>query len=148
MPTLRATVKSTLEADATLMTLLTGGIRDSSVLDFTGEGASQAPREADGITLKPHAVIRWGGSNPTGASYKVGAEAESVEVYVFQDTSYDVIESAIIRIRQLLHDTYLNTSDRALAHVNKAHISGEMPAEELGNAACKFIRFAVITAPT
>lgn len=147
MATLRQTVKSILQNDATLMALLPGNILDSADMDFTGQGASQAPREADGITLKPHAVIRWSGSNPTGASYKVGAEAESVEVYVYQDTSYDVIESAIIRIRQLLHDTYLSTSDRALAHVNKAHISGEMPAEELGNAACKFIRFAIITAP-
>jgi len=147
MATLRAKVKATLQANAPLVALLTGGILDASVLDFTGEGASQAPREADGVTLKTHAVIRWGDVSPNGSGLKIGDEAETFEIYVYQDTGFDVIESALIKIKKLLHDSYLVTDDRALAHVIKVFTSGEMPAEELGNAACRFVRFAVITAP-
>lgn len=147
MTTLRATVKATLQANAPLMALLVGGVLDASVLDFTGEGASQAPRDTDGVTLLTHAVIRWGEVSPNGSSRKIADEAETFEIYVYQDTGFDVIESALIKIKKLLHDTYLSTDDRALAHVNRVFTSGEMPAEELGNAACRFVRFAVITAP-
>lgn len=149
MATLRQAFKSALTNDATLTALLTGGILDSSVdLDYTGEGASQAPREADEITLKPHAVIHWGGRSPNGAARKVRGKLETVEVYVYQDTGFDVIESAILRMCSLLEDQYLSVTDRALAHITEqSFTSGELPAEELGNAACKFVRFFVVTAP-
>lgn len=147
MATLRAKVKAVLTSDVTLMALLPGSILDAEVLDYSGEGSSQAPREADGVTLKTHAVIRWGSVSPNGSGLKIGDEAETFEIYVYQDVGFDVIESVLIKIKKLLHDTYLTTDDRALAHVIKIFTSGEMPAEELGNAACRFVRFAVITAP-
>lgn len=147
MATLRNVFRTTLEADATLSALLTGGIFDASELDYTGQGAMQAPRESDGVQLKPHAVIRWTVSTPIGSSFKVGGEAETVEVYVYQDVDYDVIESAIIRMKVLLDDVYLTADNRALAHVNKVFTSGEIPAEELGMASSRFVRFTIITAP-
>lgn len=147
MATLRNVFRTTLEADATLTALLTGGIFDSSELDYSGEGAMQAPRESDGVQLKPHAVIRWKGSISIGPGIKVGGEAETVEVYVYQDVDYDVIESAIIRMKYLLDDVYLTADNRALAHVNKDFMSADIPAEELGMASSRFVRFTIITAP-
>lgn len=148
MATLHNAFKAVLTSDSTLMALLTGGIFDAAVLDYTGEGASQAPRQSDGVTLKPHAVIRWGAGTPNGSSYKVAGEVESVEVYVYQDTGYDVIESAILRMRTLLGDRYLTTDDRALAHVLKTPFKGPQITEEaLGMAACQFDRFFINTAP-
>lgn len=148
MATLRAAIKSTLTGDAPLMALLTGGVLDAQDLNFTGEGAYEAPREADGVTLKAHAVVRWGERSPTGRAVKVRAKLETVEIYVYQDTGFDVIESAILRMCSLLEDTYVTTDDRALAHITEqSFVSGELPAEELGNAACKFVRFFIVTAP-
>lgn len=148
MATLRAAFKAALTGDATLMALLTGGVLDAQDLNFTGEGAYEAPRESDGVRLKPHAVIRWGERSPQGSAIKVRGKLETVEAYVYQDTGFDVIEGAIIRMESLLCDTYLQTDDRALAHITEGSFtSGELPAEELGNAACKFVRFFVVTAP-
>lgn len=147
MATLREVFKTVLTSDATLMSLLPGNIFDASELDYSGEGAMQAPREVDGVQLKPHAVIRWKGSISIGPGIKVGGEAETVEVYVYQDVDYDVIESAIIRMKYLLDDTYLTADNRALAHVNKDFMSADIPAEELGMASSRFVRFTIITAP-
>ena len=148
MASLHTVFRTTLEADATLTALLTGGIFDAEELDYSGEGAGQAPRQADAVQLKPHAVIRWSGGSPTGASYKVAGEVESVEVYVYQDVGYDVIESAILRMRTVLGDRYLSADDRALAHVSKQPFRGpQTTADELGMASCQFVRFFVTTAP-
>lgn len=148
MATFRQAFKTVLTSDVTISALLTGGIFQSNELDYTGEGASQAPRDTDGVTLKPHAVIHFGERSPRGDARKVRGKLETVEVYVYQDTGFDVIESAILRMCSLLEDKYLSTTDRALAHITEeSFTSGELPAEELGNAACKFVRFFVVTAP-
>lgn len=148
MPTLRETVKSTLEADATLMALLTGGVFDSQDFDFTGEGMRDAPKETDGVSMAPHAVVHFGERSPNGNARKVRGKLENLEIYVYQDTGFDVIEGAIIRMCSLLEDKYLSTSDRALAHITEdSFTSGELAAEELGYCPSKFVRFFVVTAP-
>ena len=148
MAGLRQVFRTTLENDASLGALLTGGIFDAEELDYTGESASSAPREADGVTLKPHAVIRWGSGSPSGNAYKVAGELETVEVYVYQDTGYDVIERAILRMRTVLGDQYLAADDRALAHVSKQPFKGPQTVDDaLEMAACQFVRFLVTTAP-
>jgi len=148
MATLHATVKTMMTGDATLMALLTGGVFDGDSLDFTGEGASEAPREADEVVLKPHAIIHWDGRSPRGNARKVKGKLEPFEVYVYQDTGFDVIESAILRLCTLFEDKYLSVTDRALAHVTEdSFTSGEIADEAMGNAACKFVRFFIVTAP-
>jgi len=143
MATLRDLVRMTLTGDATLMALLTGGVKDDSTVDYTGEGAKDAPRESDGVRLKPHAVINWSDSTAYD-TYKVGAELESVEIYFYQDMGYSTIESAINRTKVLLHDQYLLTDDRALAHLSQTFVSRGFRAEELGNAPCRFVRFSIV----
>ncbi len=144
MATLRNIIRTTLESDATLTALLTGGVFDATELDYTGEGASQAPVQTDGIQIKAHAIIRWNESLPTGSQYRIGAEDEEFECHIYQDAGYDVIESAVNRINALLHDKYFNTDDRALAHVTRTYVSREVPAEELGYVPRKFMRFSTI----
>jgi hypothetical protein len=144
MATLRNTIRTTLEADATLTTALTGGIFDASELDYTGQGASQSPMETNGVQIKPLLIIRWGESVPYGSQYRIGAEDEEFECHIYQDVGYGVIESAVSRVNTLLHDKRFNTDDRTLAHVTRIFVSRELPAEELGYVPRKFMRFSVI----
>jgi hypothetical protein len=144
MATLTNLIRTTLEADSVLTTALTGGIFDASELDYTGEGAHDAPKEADGVQIKPHMIIRWGASVPTGANYRIGAEDENFECHIYQDSGYDVIGSMVNRVNALLHDKYFTPDDRALAHVTRIYVSGELPAEELGYVSRKFMRFSAI----
>lgn len=144
MATLRNTIRTTLEADSTLTTALTGGIFDASELDYTGQGSSQAPMQADGVQIKPHLIIRWGESVPYGSNYRIGAEDEEFECHIYQDVGYSVIESVVNRLNVLLHDKRFTADDRTLAHVTRIHVSRELPAEELGFVPRKFMRFSVI----
>ena len=149
MATLRDAFQAWVEADPVVQAQLTGGIFDASEMDYGGESASQAPREPepDGVTIIPHAVIRWRGSGEY-PPYRVGSERETVEVYVYQDTDYSIIDAVVNSLRLRQHNdgfgTYLEADDRALAHLNFAQISGEIPAEELGYTPCRFIRFYFI----
>lgn len=142
--TLRTTVRTTLTGDATLASILTGGVLDASTLDLTGEGASETPKEADGITIKPHAVIRWRESGAYGF-YPIGAEDQMVEVYFYHPNDYDQIDAAISRTKLLLHNQYFNTTNRQMAHFSLTHISRETPAPEMGMVPSQFVRFDVIT---
>lgn len=143
MATLRETVKETLADDPTLAAILTGGVEDSEDRGQDGGGADHAPRGVDGVTILPHAVIRWRASNLLPPQ-QIGAEEGTVEVYVYDDTGYATIESAISRIKALLNDEYLQVDDRDLAHLRQIYVSGELPADELGGATCMFSRFAFV----
>lgn len=144
MATLRQTLKTTLEGDATLTAILPGGILDSDDMPQDGGGASSAPRTSDGVQINPFAVIRLGASNAFG-SRKVGAERESAEIYFYQDTGYDLIERAIGRVKTLLHDEYLEGDDRQIAHFLYTFSSQEVPADELGEVPCRFSRYQINT---
>lgn len=143
MAALRDVVRTRLTSDATLMALLEGGVLDASTLNYSGESVADAPFGSDNVTMEAHAIIRWGESAPYDA-YKFAAEDEEFEIYLYQAVGYNVIESAISRIRTLLHDQYLTADDRALAHVRMIFVSRDIPADELGGVPSRFVRFSTI----
>ena len=141
MATLRESLKARLENDSALAALLTGGVLDAADIP-TDSGIDVAPRLSDGVRIAPYAVVRWQASNAY-SMLNIGAEQETVEIYCYQHSGYDTIEAAQGRIKTLLHNAYLDVDDRDLAHVLFAYISGEVPADELGGASCRFSRYVV-----
>lgn len=143
MATLRASLKALLTADSTLSALLPGGIFEADDIDTPSDGGWRwAPKAGDGLTLQAHAIIRWGDSVPF-AAFPISAEAETVSVFVYHDSSYAVLEQVISRLKTLLQNTYVSADDRQLAHVRLAFISGELPAEEYQRKPSRFVRFTV-----
>jgi len=145
MPPLRATLKTTLTGDATLMALLSGVVLDAAVLPQDGGGVGSVPREADGVRIRPFAIIRGGvDSSYQGEDRLLSAGSEFWEVYLYQDVGYGTIDSAIGRIKTLLHDTYITADDRAIAHVLYTFTSADLAAEELGGCPMKMCRYQII----
>lgn len=142
MATLAETVKSMLEDDSQLATLLPGGFFDAEDLDVSGESDADAPKLAGGVLIEPHAVIRWGESTAYSAE-AIEAEVGNVEIYVYQQRGHATIDSAQTRIKQVLNRQLFFTDDRALVKLSLAMVSREIPAEEFGGASCKFSRYAV-----
>lgn len=142
MSDFRTALRTTLESDTVLMTLLTGGVWDASELPRDGGGESTFSRETDGVRLKPIAVIRFRASSVYSANL-IGAERGTLELYFYQDIGYDVIEQAITRAKTLLNHVFITADDRALAQLEYDFTSGDVPGAELSDAACRFMRFAV-----
>lgn len=143
MTTLREVFINTLEADTALMALLTGGVTDAADSDIDGGGAADAPRAADGVTLLPHAKVRWRTANTLPVPRQLGALRQTVEVYLYQDRGYDVIDAAALRLRDLLHDQYLTGASTKLNHVLFVTASGEIPAPEYLDKPSRFVRFSI-----
>lgn len=141
MATLRQALLATLNADATLATILTGGVHDASILPREGMGLGAVPVQADGVTIQPFAVVRWGVANP--AEVVALSERRSVTIWVYQHVGFAVIEAACKRLKQLLHQAQLATDDAGYALFQWTQDGGELPADELGGAAGSFIRFTV-----
>lgn len=147
MTTIEAVLKTTLANDATLAAILTGGVMDASDMPFDGGGTDTVPRQTDGVTAKPFAIIRWKDSTSTGAIKRIQGELGTVEIYFYQDTGFDQIELAVARVKALLNLRELSASNRQLAYFEYGFTSGEVDgqalSEELGNIACKFSRYFV-----
>lgn len=145
MAPLRATLTTRLTGDATLMALLPGGVLDPSVLPQDGGGAGSVPREADGVRIRPFAILRSGtDSSYQGEDRLLSAGSEFWEVYLYQDIGYSTIDAAVGRIKTLLHDTYVTADDRAIAHVLYTFTSADLVADELGGCPMKLCRYQVI----
>ncbi len=142
MTTLKVSIRTTLENDATLAALLTGGVFDDSELPRDGGGVDYAPRDGTGVRIAPFAVIAWQQSTPFD-SVHVRAERQTLEVYLYQDNAYNVIESAADRIKLLLHNFQVVSDDRALVTVQYAYQSGKRYAEELNQSPMMFQRYEV-----
>jgi len=141
--TLREKVKNILEADTTLMSMLSGGVFDAADFDRDGMSRDDVPTDADDMTILPFATIRYRGMNDYGPR-KIDAERGSVEVYIYQDVGYGTIEAAAQRVKTLLNRKYIwDASDYSMGHLVFSHVSGEIPDEGLGNAPCKFVRFSL-----
>lgn len=134
--------KQTLTDNALIADLLAGGIFDAE--DFEREGLSMddVPRITSGSPrVAPFAVIRWQQSsehNPT-----VESESQTVEIYIYQNRGYDVIDRVLTRLKVDHNDTYLTTDDRSLAHLRHIYNSRQMTADELGHLPFQFSRFMV-----
>jgi hypothetical protein len=146
MADLKTVFREQLETDATLTALLTGGVWDASELPVEGLAAGSLPSgvlESDGIRVKPFAAITWRAATPFGADV-LGAERQTVEVYVYQQVGYDVIDAVLRRLKGRLHDQPLGASDHeALAWCLWAGDLGEMVAVELGQISMNRSRFEI-----
>lgn len=142
MATLRATIKSALSGDATLTALLTGGVKDASD-DGRNGLALEDLLDTDGITIKPTAVIRWRATGELQPqAYLIGAESQDLEIYLYANLIPTTLESAISRIKVLLHNKYWSCDDRTLAHTLFGSGSGEFRAEEYNNCPAQFVRYS------
>lgn len=130
MSTLRETIVAALAADATLSTLLPGGIIDSGTLPSDGLTVDNMPQDANGM-LNPCAVVRLRGSNPIGYGPH-DAERQFAEIYVYHPSDYRVIDRAKRRIKAVLHRAYFGSTDNeGLAFLSWAGDIGESYDEGL-----------------
>ncbi len=141
MASLQDTIRLALEGDATLTAILTGGIFDASELDR--EGLSLGDVQDTNNKVKPCAVLRWRGSNPTGPTDRLNAEARFLEVYLYEDMGTVNIEAARRRIKQLLHRQSFLATNFGLVWLRWAGDQGEFSADELGGASADMARFEV-----
>lgn len=148
MADLKTVFRQKLEGDATLTTLLTGGIYDSSELSREGitPGNLSAIFAADEITILPFAAVTWHEANP-GEVLVPNAEMRFCEVYVYQFRRYDVIDAALLRLREMFafnRDRQLGTADDASgAWVRWAGNLGELRDPDLQNAPMGRARFQI-----
>lgn len=145
MTTLREAFKAALEGDATLVAILTGGIYDSDELGRTGLTPDSVAREADGVTMKPAAVIRWRGENQSALKTDTISERRFVELYLYADRGHAVLEQAKQRAKALLHRRQLGPTDDGLGlnFILWVDSRGEFVADELQGAAADRLRFVV-----
>lgn len=145
MTTLREAFKAVLDEDTALMALLTGGVYDSDALGRTGLTPDSVQREADGVTMKPAAVIRWRGESQSALKADTISERRFVEVYVYADRGHAVLEQVKARAKALLHRRQLGPTDDGLGlnFVVWVDSRGEFVADELQGAAADRLRFVV-----
>jgi len=130
MTTLPETIRTTLEADSTLTTLLTGGIWDDSELLPDGLPGESSVWTTEG-RLKPVSVLRWGGDVPYGGLTTSGRQF--LEVWVYQDTEYDIIRAVLRRVKELLHRQSFDTDERSPVWSTWKGNLGETTAPELSD---------------
>jgi len=141
MPPLREALKAHLTSDSTLTALLTGGVLDADALPMDGGGAGSLPLAVDGVSVRPFAVLRWRGTSAKEIPWKT--ERRTLEVYIYQERGYDIIEQAKRRIKGLLIRQMVKADDAAICMFHWVQDSGEFASPELGNLACEMSRFFV-----
>lgn len=108
---MRDTIKAYLEADMTLMALLTGGIYAGT--EITRQSTPDA-FDANG-EVEPCALVSAEAEDPTGP---YGHSARSfVTVYLYERSGYTNIDAARARIYVLLHRDRVGTSVWDVRHV-------------------------------
>jgi len=148
MATLHETVKS-LFAAATA-SVLPGGVFDANDTNQRDWGGYDWAKEIglidDNMQIVPHAKLSWKDSTAFQTEHPaLGAERESVEVYVYDQLGYSTIDQAIPIVKQTLHNQFIqNTDDRQIAKAFFVFVSGEMMAEEYHNRPMKFVRFSIV----
>ncbi len=110
-----AEVAVILAADATLLALLTGGIYVSATAGPLGITRDTVPAafDANGY-LKPAALVKQRNKVTTGDVLDFDAKIESarqvVEVWLYQDSGYETLDTAAARVRTLLMGRQLTDS--------------------------------------
>lgn len=141
--TFQSDLMTALTSDSILSAILTGGWFDGENLPREGMTLSNAPKQADGVSIKPFGVIRRRGMNDEGIR-DLNAERGSVEFYIYANKGYATIEQAVTRLKGILNERNLHGSDASTAFLRFMHASGELVAEELASAPFKFVRFNLI----
>ena len=141
MATLRETLKTFLNADSSLTTLLTGGVLDATELPKGASAIRDVPN--DGLKIKPFAMLRW---RSTSEKEIIGlTERRGLDIYLYQHRGgYATIDSAKRRIKTLLRRKQLSADDAdgAMFHWD-GHDLDEFSADELGGASACMTRFYV-----
>lgn len=133
----REAFKTLLREDTQLAALLPGGVFDRDDREGDFGGASQIPRDSNGV--QQFAVIHWAASNGFSAP-SLGAERQSCEVYLYARKGFAGIERAAGRIKVLTHRVYLKADDRAISFMEFTYKSPEFLDESMGNLASQFVR--------
>lgn len=138
--TIRADVLATLEADATLTGILTGGIYDSSELPTDGLTRTSAPSAFDGVRVKPCGLIRW---RTMGETEIVGhSRRRFFQIFFYQVAGQVQIEAAQDRCRALLHPRKPFTTDGGQVYYTSWVTDvNDLIAEELDGAAMGYSDF-------
>jgi len=141
---IRTDLRETLEGDATLVAILTGGIYDASELPQDGLTPEAAPGAyaANGVTLKPCAVLRFRNMNETEI---VGnSRRRFFEIYFYQHVGQAQIDIAQARCRALLHPhKQFTTSSDQFYYTTWVDDLGDLVADELNGAAMSFSRYYI-----
>lgn len=135
---LEDTIRATLEADTTLVALLTGGIFDASEMDRDGWTLNNVSRTTAG-RIKPFAVLRWSGPRPGGGLLTSGRQ--TVTIWLYEDTGFTSVRLARERLFTLLDKKYFTTTEKSA--VRGLWIGGidEDTADELGGASLTGARY-------
>jgi hypothetical protein len=140
----RATFRTRLTGDATLVALLTGGIYDRDTtttnmlnLEYLGRNGGLTAEGA----LKPFAYLQWA----TGqAANRFRDERHRLDIYVYEQDGDAVIEPAVRRIKDLLHRWNApDNADESIMDVVFDMNGPEFIDPDLGNANGRFVRFQV-----
>lgn len=100
---LRDSIVTRLQADTTLMTLLTGGVHAATEIS-----RQNTPTAFDAnAEIRPCALVKVSGDVQTGP-YATSARA-AIEVYFYQRAGYDTIETAMARTLTLLNRVRVST---------------------------------------
>ena len=114
-----AAAKAVLEADATLLATATGGVWDlgeagPNGLSRTTTGAAFDANEI----IKPAILLKSRGERPDGQlvdeAEQYSSTREALEIYAYQDSGYDDIETMLDRCFVLLHAQQLSGTFMAL----------------------------------
>jgi hypothetical protein len=92
--------------------------------------------------IKPCAVLRWRGSNPTGPDI-LPAELKFLEVWFYEDQGYSNVEEAKRLVKGLLHRKLFRADYYGLISFEWAGDLGELTADELGGASADRTRYAI-----
>lgn len=145
MATLTAKIRTALEADSALTTLVAGGIYDASELPREGLTLSNAVKLGDGIRLATAIVLRWRASGMY-QNQMLSAERRLLEVWMYTDSDYSILEQVKARVKVLLDQQYWLTDDFVLANSLWSGDMGEFRAAELNNAAADRAAFYFVLA--
>lgn len=112
---LRGAIKAVLEADATLLATLTGGVYDKSELGRRGISPTSTPGAyGDQGTLKPLCVVKARGSTVDGAladdAHQYASFRQVVELWFYQESGDTALETAMARAAALLHGKQVTDS--------------------------------------
>jgi hypothetical protein len=142
MATLQATIRGVLTGDATYMAAMPGGVHDAETLQDREWIEMEDIRDANG-RLKSTTVIRWRGAALFGPEV-LPTEARFCELWFYEDTGYEDIETAKRRAKALLHRQLFLADNAALVYLIWAGDLGEMTADEFGGASMDRSRYQTI----
>lgn len=139
-------VANRLEADATLMAILTGGVYPFSETGVNGISPASTPGAYEDGFLQPTVLVRTRTDLPWGDVHDVGTPTTSyravVEVYVYDegDQSETAIEAAWLRVIALLHEKFVSGAGK-LKNINNLK---DLRDPEMNNAICNRADFQVV----